>query len=151
MSISQLGGPRARKMIKVKFTAGAVTDTWYVWAYDPADATYKWVEQANAAFDFSGHASGTLILPSGWTTADIGLKVSSTAAGTFVPYKLDGTNDYINAPERTVIIQADASEAYEMPPQWFGAGPFVKLHSMTADQAGDQSQTAKEIIIWLVA
>jgi hypothetical protein len=147
----QLGGPRARKMIKVKFTSGAVSDTWYVWAYSPDDGIYDWRLQNDAAFDFSGHASGTLIIPTGWTTADIGLKISSTAAGTFVPYKIDGTNGYVNAPATTVVEQAAASEAYEMPPNWFGAGPYVKLHSLTASQAGDQTQTDKEIIMWLVA
>jgi hypothetical protein len=151
MSVTNLGGPRARKLIKVKFTAGAVSDTWYVWAYDPADGTYKWFEQSNAAFEFAGHAGGTLFVPSGWTTADIGLKVSSTATGTFVPFKVDGTNGYVNSAVTTVIEQAVASEAYEMPPNWFGAGPFVKLHSMTASQAGDQSQTDKELMLWLLA
>lgn len=149
--VNQLGGPRARKMIKVVFTSGAVSDKWYVWAYDTADATDKWFEQENAAFEFAGHASGTIILPAGWTTADIGLKVSNAAAGTFVPFKVSGTDGYVSTVATTVIEQAAASEAYEMPPHWFGAGPFAKLHSMTADQAGDQSQTAKELILWLVA
>lgn len=147
----QLGGPRARKMIKVKFTLGAESDTWYVWAYSPDDNISDWRQQNNAAFEFAGHASGTVFVPAGWTTADIGLKVSTEAAGTFVPYKLDGANGYVNAPATTVIELAAASQAYEMPPNWFGVGPFVKLHSLTADQAGDQSQTAKEVIMWLVA
>lgn len=146
-----LGGPRARKIIKVKLTAGALSDVWYVGWVDPSDNTFKWAEQYNEAFEFVGHASGTVFVPAGWTTADIGLKVASAADGTFVPFKIDGTNGYINAPASTVIIQAAASQAYEMPPNWFGAGPFVKLHSLTADQAGDQSQTDKEIIMWLVA
>jgi hypothetical protein len=149
--VNQLGGPRARKLIKVKFTAGAVSDTWYVWAYDVAGDTHKWFEQSNAAFEFAGHASGTVFVPAGWTAADIGLKVSSSATGTFVPFKVDGTNGYVSTAATTVIEQAAASNAYEMPPHWFGAGPYVKLHSMTASQAGDQTQTDKEIIMWLVA
>jgi len=152
-SITGLGGPRARKLIKVVFTLGAQSDTWYEWAYSPDDDTYDWRIQRYAGWEFAGHASGTLFVPAGWTTADITLTVAHTPAGTYVPYMLDGTNDYVNATtgERVVIVQAVASEAYEIPPHWFGAGPFCKLHSMTANQAGDQSQTAKEVIMWLVA
>ncbi|MHC4617402.1 MAG: hypothetical protein ACYTEQ_06575 [Planctomycetota bacterium] len=150
-SLTQIGGPRARKLIKAKFTLGAVSDTWYVWGYDPDDATYKWHEQYNAAFEFAGHIGGTVIVPSGWTTADIGLKVSHEATGTFVPFQIDGTAGYVDVTLTTVIEQAVAANAYAMPHEWFGAGPFAKLHSMTASQAGDQSQTDKEIIMWLVA
>lgn len=151
MSLAYIGGPRARKLIKVKFTSGAVSDKWYVWANDPLDGTYKWHEQFNAAFEFAGHIGGNIIVPTGWTKADIGLKVSATAAGTFVPLKIDGTNGYINDILTAVIPQATASEAYNIPAQWFAAGSFAKLHSMTASQAGDQAQSDKEIIMWLVS
>lgn len=153
MSLTNLGGPRARKLIKVAISSGAQSDSWYVWAYDPSDDSYDWRLQNGAGFEFAGHASGTIFVPSGWTTADITLTVCDTVDGTYVGYKLDGTNDYLNATTgaRTVIVQAAASDAYEIPERWFGAGPFCKIHSMTADQAGDQSQTSKELIMWLVA
>ena len=153
-SVTNLGGPRARKLIKVKFTSGAQSDTWYVWAPEtPGSTTYAWHEQANAGWEFAGHASGTIFVPAGWTTADLALTVAYEAAGTFAPFMVDGTNDYINTDTgaSTVIIQAAASEAYEIPPHWFGAGPFCKLHSLTANQAGDQAQTDMELVMWLVA
>jgi hypothetical protein len=151
MSLTNLGGPRARKLIKVKFVNAAQSQEWYVWAYNPDTGVYAWSLQNYAGFEFAGHAGGTIFVPAGWTTADLALTVCATPDGVYVPYLLDGTNDYINAPESTVIIHAEAGQAYEMRPNWFGAGPFCKLHSLTDNQAGDQVQSDKEVVIWMVA
>lgn len=81
---------------------------------------------------FSG---GTISLPAGWTSADLGFQVCDTPNGTYTPL--------YNAAGNLVTITASADHAYPLPDELFGAH-YVKLWSQSAGV--DAAQAAERVI-----
>jgi len=129
----------------VNVTSGAVTVTsGNVNAEIDRKVTTVTVVILNAAalsaeLDFRDYAGGEIVMPAGWTTADIGAYVSEVTGGTFQPL-LDRSNGY----GTDVSIDGPVvSKTYPIPPYWFGAS-YIKLWShngsgVDANQGGERS------------
>jgi len=90
------------------------------------------------AFDFSYLTMGVLHMPSAWTAASIGFKVSSESGGTFQPlYDQDGGLVQISSPA--------AGKAYALPAELAGA-MYVKLWSQNGSGT-DTNQGAERSIV----
>lgn len=84
---------------------------------------------ATPAIDFSHWAGGVVIVPSAWTSANIGFYVSDTIDGTYVILRDDS-----GTPVQISNIKTDGSRAYKLPDDVFGV-LFMKLWSKNTTAA----------------
>ena len=96
----------------------------------------------SAAFDASRYINGIVIIPDGWTAANLGFKISDTLAGTYVVAK-----DKEGVPFQISTINTTTGAAYAIPIELFPA-PFVKLWSKntTAATETDANQTGAKAL-----
>lgn len=97
-------------------------------------------EALSEAIDVRQWANGTIFMPAGWTTADLGAKVAPGHDATYVPLA-----DYSNAFGTDVAVDGPvANRAYPMPGWWFGVH-YLKLWSQNGS-GEDVAQTAARTI-----
>jgi hypothetical protein len=82
-----------------------------------------------AAFQMDWFIGGIVIIPNGWTAANMGFKVSDSEAGTYVILR-----DEDGAPVQIGTILTSAARAYKIPNEVFPAR-WVKLWSKSATAA----------------
>lgn len=84
------------------------------------------------AISMERHAGGSVLMPSAWTAANVGFKISDAESGTYYPlYDAEGSIVEIASPA--------ASKAYAIPAEVFGAA-YVKLWSQ--DGSGNDTNQA---------
>jgi hypothetical protein len=98
----------------------------------------------SGAVDISKYAHGIVIIPSGWTTADLGIQVAASEAGTYVPLK-DRLNQY--GTDASIDAVA-ASSAYPLPSWVFAAG-WIKLWSHNGAGVGVNQDAARTLTLLL--
>jgi len=96
------------------------------------------------AIDLRPFAAGIVIMPSGWTTADLGVKTSSAENGTYAPLA-DLENSYGTD---VSIDAAAASTAYPIPLHVFACA-WIKLWSHDGDGGNTTQAAAREFTVIL--
>lgn len=81
------------------------------------------------AIPFHEYAGGLVTIPAAWTDANLGFQVCDTEAGTYVKMK-----DKAGDPVQIESITTNATFAYEIPPEVFGAH-YLKLWSKSSTSA----------------
>lgn len=99
------------------------------------------------AIDFAHYKRMLIIMPSGWTAADIAFKVSDSKDGTYNQLKKASDASLIKldgvAADDVLGLTGDAMEAIE-------AAPWVKLHSIDSGDETDENQGADRIFTIIV-
>lgn len=93
------------------------------------------------AIDMRPFASGSVKVPSAWTTANIGFKVSDTVDGTYDPL-YDHTGSIVEC------ATPAASRQIELPPEIFGCA-FIKLWSQDGAASDTNQAAARSLIVTL--
>ncbi|MFH1485971.1 MAG: hypothetical protein ABIH46_07870 [Chloroflexota bacterium] len=88
--------------------------------------------------DFTGYATGIIHMPTTWTSASIGFKVSSTADSTVHAL-------YDSTPTLAQIASPATGKAYQFPTAVTGAG-YIQLWSQNT-YGSDATQSARTVVV----
>lgn len=104
-----------------------------------------------AAVKFEGHSAGCVIMPSGWTDANLGFKVCDQEEGTFVILRKDDGS----TPVQLENILTTGARAYQLPEELFAAAPiWVKPWSknkIAATETDVNQTTADKTLTFMMA
>jgi hypothetical protein len=101
----------------------------FVREYTPIAVTIGNGEALSETINMKDFSGGIVIIPSAWTDANLGFKVSPTPDGTFVIL-----HSSVGVPVQIGEIVTNASYAYAIPEAIFAAG-FMKLWSKNTTDA----------------
>lgn len=111
--------------------------------YVAQDVTIASGEALSGSIHLRAFSGGMVLIPSAWTAANLGFKISETPAGTYAHLEPHDSAD----PVQIENIPTSTSVWKEIPPEVFAAG-FMKLWSKSATAATetDVNQGAERTI-----